>query len=156
AEKPARIYKRPPVVAAPVYGWTGFYVGGNIGYSWGYARTDIAASGTTSVFTAVVGFPGIPSTTAFADSNRVRLNGVVGGGQVGYNYQFSPVWVLGFEADIQGSRERGSNTLIDPFSGSLCSATTGSGCRPDLVPNTPYRGAAATLYDAKIGWFGTA
>ena len=37
AEKPVRVYKRarPVVVAAPVYTWTGFYVGGNVGYSWG-------------------------------------------------------------------------------------------------------------------------
>ena len=32
-----------------------------------------------------------------------NLNGVVGGGQVGYNWQFSPWLVFGVEADIQAS-----------------------------------------------------
>ena len=29
----ARVYKAPPPVV--VYNWTGFYVGANVGYSWG-------------------------------------------------------------------------------------------------------------------------
>jgi outer membrane immunogenic protein len=82
----------PPVV---VYNWTGFYVGGNVGYSWGSARTDIAGSATS------VTFPGGPAAVTnppatFADSQSQRLNGVIGGGQIGYNYQVSPKWVLGF------------------------------------------------------------
>jgi outer membrane immunogenic protein len=32
-----------------------------------------------------------------------RLSGVVGGGQIGYNYQFTPLFVAGLEADIQGT-----------------------------------------------------
>ena len=39
------VYKAPPPVA--VYSWTGFYVGGNIGYSWGKADTDVAIPGFT-------------------------------------------------------------------------------------------------------------
>ena len=34
----ADIVVKAPPPPAPVYGWTGFYVGGNIGYSWGKAR----------------------------------------------------------------------------------------------------------------------
>ena len=30
-------------------------------------------------------------------------NGVVGGGQIGYNWQFAPNWVLGIEGDISGT-----------------------------------------------------
>ena len=32
-----------------------------------------------------------------------RSNSFIGGGQLGYNYQFSPELVAGFEADIQGT-----------------------------------------------------
>src|SRR5229473_834319 len=35
----APVYKAPPIVV-PVWSWSGFYVGGNVGYSWGRARTD--------------------------------------------------------------------------------------------------------------------
>src|SRR6516225_8295132 len=85
------VYRRPVVVAAPVYTWTGFYVGGNVGGSWGNARTDIVGSGSVIAFQNIPpGSPGFPSSIAFADSNNARLNGVIGGGQFGYNYQFSP------------------------------------------------------------------
>jgi outer membrane immunogenic protein len=101
----ARPIKRRPVVVAPVYGWTGVYIGGNLGYSWGNARTDIAGNATFVALPTFFG--GIPDNrVAFADSNTARLNGVIGGGQIGYNYQFSPRWVLGFEADIQASGGR--------------------------------------------------
>jgi outer membrane immunogenic protein len=141
ADQAVRVNRRPVVVAAPIYSWTGFYVGGNVGGSWGNARTDMAGSATTAVIGAS------PFPVAFADSQTQRLNGVIGGGQVGYNYQFSPRWVLGFEADIQGSGERGSNTFADPFSGRLCLNFI---CSPARI-----NGAVVTAYDAKIAWFGT-
>jgi outer membrane immunogenic protein len=142
------VYRRPVAVAAPIYTWTGFYVGGNVGGSWGNARTDIAGSGTG--FT----FPAIAVPVAFADSNTARLNGVIGGGQIGYKIQFSPKWVLGFETDIQGSGERGSNRFVDPFSTLICGA--GHIPPPTCDRLVPANGAATTAYDAKIEWFGTA
>ena len=149
-------YRRPVVVAAPVYSWTGFYVGGNVGASWGDARTDIAGSGTTFGPVspiAVPPFSGFPSNVAFADLNTARLNGAIGGGQIGYNIQFSPTWVLGFEADIQGSGERRSNAFADPFSMTVCSAVPppGAGCGVFGTLNA----TATTAYDTNISWFGT-
>src|SRR6516225_8974923 len=81
------VHRRPVVVAAPVYTWTGFYVGGNVGGSWGNARTDIAGSANFFALPADLG-TAFPANVAFADSNTTRLNGVIGGGQIGYNYQF--------------------------------------------------------------------
>jgi outer membrane immunogenic protein len=142
------------VVAAPVYTWTGFYVGGNVGGSWGNARTDIAGSANFFALPADLG-TAFPANVAFADSNTTRLNGVIGGGQIGYNYQFSPRWVLGFEADIQGSGERGSNTFVDPFSTTPCTKpAVGQMCAVMAAPFT-LNGTATTAYDAKINWFGT-
>jgi len=144
------------MVPAPVYSWTGWYVGGNVGYGWGNARADIAGSGTSLLFPiAVPGFPGVPATLGFADSNTGRLDGVIGGAQLGYNYQFRPKWVVGFEADIQGSGQRGSGTFVTPLSAQLCTDLVvfppPVGCDEFTTGN----GTAATGYEAKIGWFGT-
>jgi outer membrane immunogenic protein len=81
---------RGPVAAAiiaPVFGWTGFYIGLNAGYGWG-SYTQYSAVG--------IG-PG------------VSPKGFVGGAQIGYNYQINN-FVLGIEADFQ-SGPRGSSPV---------------------------------------------
>ena len=148
----APVYKAPPPPPAPVYNWTGVYVGGNVGGSWGNARTDIAGSATTVSTIGPFAITNPPAT--FADSQTQRLSGFIGGGQIGYNYQFSPRWVLGFEADIQGSGERASNAFADPFSSAQCTSAITSSCNDNGF--VPINGTAVTAYDAKIGWFGTA
>ena len=78
-----------PVMAPVVYSWTGFYIGGNFGYSLG--RTNI---GYVTPFANV-------AITHNPDS-------FIGGGQIGYNWQ-SGSFVFGFEADIAyRHRNRGS------------------------------------------------
>jgi outer membrane immunogenic protein len=131
--------KAPPPPPAPVYSWTGWYLGGNVGYSWGKARTDTTGSATSTSTT-----PFLINPVAFANSQTQPLVGVIGGGQVGYNYQVSQQWVVGFEADIQGSAEHGSSNFIDPF------LETISGASFDLS------GSVVSSYEAKIDWFGTA
>ena len=53
-----------------------------------------------------------------------NLQGVVGGGQLGYNYQFNPWLVLGVEADIQaadiGSHGNAAVGVVDAI-GPICS-----------------------------------
>jgi len=123
----------PPAVSL----WTGFYVGGNGGYSWGKANTDV---GVPAFIVAGATIPG----RAFSDSNN--LKGVIGGGQFGYNVQTGSL-VLGLEVDFQASGEKGGGaTRTDPFD------VTAFG-----VPfTTQVTGTATTQYDAKISWFGTA
>jgi outer membrane immunogenic protein len=146
------VYKAPP--PPPVFSWTGFYVGGNVGYSWGNASTDLNGSGVyTATNPAVVG-AAFPSNFAFADSGTARPDGVIGGVQIGYNYQISPNWVLGLEADFQGSGERGSKAFADPFSTGVCVFINPNGTCDLENPGT-LNGVAGTSYDAKIGWFGT-
>jgi outer membrane immunogenic protein len=82
--------------APPPSPWTGFYVGANFGYSWGQVGTDYRSVGG--------GGTGLNS-----DSGNV--NGVIGGGQVGYNYRLNQSFLVGFEADIQTSGQRGSNNV---------------------------------------------
>src|SRR6266576_3229002 len=68
--------KAPAYAAAPFngYNWNGAYVGVNLGYQWGQVTNWGSA----------------------------KPAGVMGGGQVGYNWQFGQ-FVLGAEADLQGS-----------------------------------------------------
>jgi outer membrane immunogenic protein len=141
--------KAPPAPPPPAWSWTGFYVGGNVGYSWG-GRNDIAGNGSDISFPALIP---VPNAFAFAGSQASRINGAIGGAQFGYNYQFDPRWVLGFETDIQASGERANNTAAAPFSGAVC--TTASNPPPTCVATTPFSAAATTAYQAKIDWFGT-
>jgi outer membrane immunogenic protein len=78
ADLPMRAAPPAPVfAAAPVFTWTGFYVGVNAGYGW-----------SDDDFDAV----------DFADDEDD--GGFVGGAQVGYNYQIGS-FVVGLEGDIQ-------------------------------------------------------
>jgi outer membrane immunogenic protein len=50
ADLPQRpVYKQPaPMIVAPVYNWTGCYVGGNLGAAWGRAEFSDTYNGTAS------------------------------------------------------------------------------------------------------------
>ncbi|SDN59135.1 outer membrane immunogenic protein [Methylobacterium phyllostachyos] len=77
----------PPLPLPPVFTWTGFYAGLNAGYAF---HTN--SGGFTD-----------PTYGAVTGGNR--SGGFAGGGQIGYNYQFTPGsgFVIGFETDIQGT-----------------------------------------------------
>jgi outer membrane immunogenic protein len=51
ADLAARPYTKAPPVMVEVWNWTGFYIGGNAGYSWGRSNTDV------SFFNTVTGVP---------------------------------------------------------------------------------------------------
>lgn len=148
---------RMPVKAKPIvdppYSWSGFYLGGNVGYSWGRATTDQTDTSTNqstirafrvdtgAEVATVPGFAGIafpfvgPLTTATSStSGKAKVNGIIGGVQGGYNWQFDRSWMVGIEADFQGSGERGSY--------SVCSGTCTAGSA---------FGTATTRLD----WYGT-
>ncbi|MGX1743101.1 outer membrane protein [Bosea sp. NPDC055353] len=74
-----------PVYMPPAFTWTGFYVGANAGYGWGNVNAD--------------GF-----------ANVGDLDGFVGGGQIGYNYQMGQ-FVVGLEADLQAADLSSGNNL---------------------------------------------
>jgi outer membrane immunogenic protein len=93
--------KAPLPAPAPVLSWSGWYVGLNAGGTW---------ASDHSVDTVSTPVPGIPdaflaATSAAGATGSVSVGsnaGFIGGGQIGYNWQFAPVWVGGLEADIQG------------------------------------------------------
>jgi|GEM_PF-572506 outer membrane immunogenic protein len=144
-----------PPIPEPPFRWSGFYVGGNIGYGWGNARSDIAENGTITTFPNFPGSTFVNPPYTFADSNAQRLGGLTGGAQAGYNYQVNPKWVLGLESDIQASGERGKGfTSSDPFAGTLCTVVL-QGTPSTCLLTTPLGGTTMTNAQAKIGWFGT-
>jgi len=95
---------------APVYNWTGWYVGVNAGASFGNVRTDLNGAPICNRDATLV-------TPDLAFSDRTYPSGFIGGGQIGYNWQASPIWVVGLEADFQGAVEKDRTNLNQPFSG---------------------------------------
>ena len=139
ADLAARPYVKAPPIVEPVWSWTGFYIGGNVGYSWGRERDDGTLSGTQNVSVFRTAGPTLVSSTTTALAalpiwGRSNVDGVIGGGQFGYNWQQSN-WLLGIEADLQASDEKST--------GSICSAV---GCPP---------GSALYAANYKLDWFGT-
>ena len=90
----------PMAEAQPVYPtlWTGLYVGGHVGYGWGNADGDFA-----NAF--------LPSAGSYSND----IDGVLGGVQIGYNWQ-ALNWVYGLEADFAWSGIDGSSSGGDGFS----------------------------------------
>lgn len=86
---------QPPPPPAPVYTWTGCYIGGNIGGGW-------ASKTWTDVAGAVTGVVG-------ANLGSHTADGFIGGGQVGCDYQ-AGIWVIGVQGMFEGSGMKGSNT----------------------------------------------
>ncbi len=105
---PAPVFTRAPVMES-VYGWTGPYFGLNAGG----ARGDSEVS-TTTVFSAV-GDVNITASSvsaiAAAGARTINPTGFTGGGQLGYNWQFGSIIVLGLEADLEYFGLKGSSTV---------------------------------------------
>lgn len=98
------------------YTWTGFYVGGRLGYGWDAGRSSANP------------LPD-PATFAVTDYNLdTESDGIVGGGEFGYNWQANKWLVLGAEADFSGSGMNGDHYLsqvLDPVSGNTFDGNLG-------------------------------
>ena len=96
-----------PVVAR---NWSGLYLGGNVGSGTGRDRSSLTVAG-------------------FAPEQfNIAPDGIVGGGQIGYNWQAGNI-VYGLETDFQGSSQKDNKTSV--FLGT-------------------------TAVEGKLPWFGTA
>lgn len=148
ADLPSR--KGPPILPPPPPPpmWTGFYAGLNAGYAFGtnsnYQSSQFGPYGGGFNGTGPIGGPvagllngflgGINNIGApgLAQSGSASLtqSGFIGGGQIGYNYQWGSNFVIGFETDIQGTGIRGSSqtagaaTITTPLLGGLVGLST--------------------------------
>jgi outer membrane immunogenic protein len=100
ADLPSRKVAPAPAYAAPIFTWSGFYLGLQAGYAW-----DKVSFGTGYNYLGLPGAPVAPFTGfGYANANR---GGFVGGGHVGYLYQTGPA-VFGVEGDVEGTTISGS------------------------------------------------
>src|SRR3954471_21679473 len=117
--------KAPRMAPAPVaYDWTGWYIGANAGYAW---------TQSTDTVTAVDGAaPNLINSGQVASSLPLDPRGFIGGGQFGYNWQPSTMWVVGFETDLQWADLKSTVALPGTDASRIMTATE------------------------KLDWFGTA
>jgi outer membrane immunogenic protein len=129
--------KAPVLKAAPYDPWTGTYIGGNAGYSWGDWKSTNPVPGNTL---AGIGFgnfgPGLTSTA------KPNVDGWVAGAQIGHNWHIQPNWVVGLEGDFQWTGEKARNA--------------GSG----VLLNIPFGDGRLIISDTsanswKLDWFST-
>ncbi len=93
-------YIRPPVAPPPLYNWTGLYVGANLGGAFG-SETASTPLGTFST----------------------GPSGLIGGGQLGYNFMFSPNWLLGIEGEIDGTSAQGNVAVPNAIAATTITGT---------------------------------
>ena len=111
ADMRAPVYKAAPLPVA--YNWSGFYVGGHLG--WGWAQEDA----TLTAFA-----PGVPDLPFGSVFNGDR-DGFLGGAQIGMNWQApgSP-WVWGVEAEWSWTDVKSASTLAGAFTTTTGTADT--------------------------------
>jgi outer membrane immunogenic protein len=125
------------------YNWTGFYAGVNLGYGIGSDPTTISTVSGSSFPVLATGTP-IYSPQSFS----IDPKGVIGGGQIGYNWQFAPSWVAGFETDIQGSGMKKQQDCVIPCGLAVLTQNTG------ILAFFPVTFSTFSE-EHKIDWFGT-
>ena len=165
ADLPSR--RAPPVYAPPpsmpTFTWTGVYLGLQAGYEFGRSNA-LATSALNGAGLAAVG---------------ASPSGFIGGGHVGYNYQFPSgpglhgvSFVAGIEGDVDGSTYKTgyalggvANYAYQPIQGSVRGRlgvavdralfyATGGGALGDLHNSyvNPFNGAVDSLSHTKVGY----
>jgi outer membrane immunogenic protein len=146
----------PPPPPPPM--WTGFYAGLNLGGGW--SANSVNPNQLTPYVSTADGqlflFPG-------NGNGGNNAGGVVGGGQIGYNYQFGSNFLVGLETDIQGTSMRSggnSNSVLYPdpnFPGQFLYPLVPGG-NPGIALNWfgTVRGRAGWLFTPTLLLYGTA
>jgi outer membrane immunogenic protein len=110
----------PATSAASVWTWSGFYIGGDVGGKWmDNPWTATSLRDPPGPLLGGVQLPIDGTSPRNYDGQSARL-----GGYLGYNWQFSPLWVVGVEADAAWADSR--NSAQGGFPG--CSPSGALGC----------------------------
>jgi outer membrane immunogenic protein len=83
------VYKAQPAPVMAAYNWSGFYVGGHLGYAW-------SSEEARSTLTGITG--------------QTDPDGFLGGAQIGFNWQ-TGAFVFGVEADWSWTNADGSTAI---------------------------------------------
>jgi outer membrane immunogenic protein len=175
ADLPSR--KGPPVLPPPPPPppmWTGFYVGLNAGGTWtnsnhqtigvGPVAADPYWAGTGPLYNTPYQANYLSAFSVAASAGGVNGNngGFIGGGQIGYNWQFYSSVVAGVEADIQGiasgNRSRTVVSAAQAFPGGtpgpLCNVQV---CGDAFTGVTSVRGSLDYIgtVRGRLGWLVT-
>ncbi len=142
ADLPTKKEAPAPAVYTPLYNWTGFYIGANLGGIFGTGSTSVGA---------------YPAADAlyFPNSLGNGPSGWLGGGQVGYNYQVGQ-GVFGVETDLDWTSlsHSGSYTSGALPGGTTTLTTTGS-ARMDWLGTLRLRAGFAATADNRLLIYGT-
>ena len=111
ADLPQRPVYKAPVMMAPPPTWTGCYIGGNVGAAWSHTDVNDEISG--------------------APLASLSATDIVGGGQVGCDYQFAGNWVIGVQGmyDASGLKADTTSPALGPLTlhGSIPWVATATG-----------------------------
>jgi len=121
----------PPVYVAPVFSWTGFYVGGQLGYDWGNDNSNLA------VFVATV------PPTFLGSTRSTQVSGAIGGAHLGYNWQINQ-FVLGVETDVDSTNLNGHE--VNPL------GVTPGGVFIPIPLTDKVRSTIEGSFRGRIGW----
>lgn len=111
ADLPVRTYTKAPAAVAPVYNWTGFYIGGTAGGAWTKADVGLdTVNGAPALYR-----PGhIPALNAFG-SPSLSGSKAIFGGKIGFNKQWNS-YVAGLEGDFSSFRfNKSASATGNPF-----------------------------------------
>lgn len=100
------LYITGPTTSLP---WSGFFIGGNGGFGWSHSSVAYSANDPA----ATAGTCGGVGHGQCIPSTDFLLHGATAGGQIGYDWQISSLWLVGIETDYQWSDFRSSGS--SPF-----------------------------------------